>query len=311
MKLTRIRTAAGDIRVGIVESDGIHLLPEIDDLLSLVADQTQSLAEAARALGTTGEILNPAEVDYLSPLATPPTIRDFYAFEQHVRAGRAWRGLDMDPDWYKIPVFYFSNPYAAIGSGDIPIAPGSSEFDFELEIGAIVGGYGSNLTPEEAEPLIAGFCILNDWSARDLQKREMTLSMGPVKGKDTATGLGPWLVTPDELAQYKEGTGYRLSMRCEVNGKKYTEAVWSDVYWSFAEMIAYASRGTEVRPGDVIGSGTCGTGCINELSRTHSPQEYPFLKEGDVVTASIEGLGTLQNRIVAGASVTPLREGTV
>ncbi|WP_063825254.1 fumarylacetoacetate hydrolase family protein [Nocardia exalbida] len=311
MKLARIRTATGDIRVGIVESDGIHLLAEIDDIQSLLTDPGRTLTEAALARGATGEVVDPETVQYLSPLATPPTIRDFYAFEQHVRAGRAWRGLEMDPDWYQIPVFYFSNPYAATGSGDIPIPPGSNAFDFELEIGAVVGGYGRDLTPEQAEPLIAGFCILNDWSARDLQKREMTLSMGPVKGKDTATGLGPWLVTPDELAPFKEGTGYRLSMRCEVNGRKYTEAVWSDVYWSFAEMIAYASRGTEVRPGDVIGSGTCGTGCINELSRTYSAEEYPFLQEGDVVVASVEGLGTLENRIVAGAPAIPLREGTV
>ncbi|MEV6362207.1 fumarylacetoacetate hydrolase family protein [Nocardia asteroides] len=281
------------------------------DLLPLLAEPGMSLVEAVQQRGTTGEVVAPDEVEYLSPIATPPTIRDFYAFEQHVRAGRAWRGLDMDPDWYKIPVFYFSNPYAATGSGDIPVPPGSNEFDYELEVGAVLGGYGRDLTPEQAEPLIAGFCILNDWSARDLQKREMVLSMGPVKGKDTATSLGPWLVTPDELAPYKEGTGYRLAMRCEVNGRKYTEAVWSDVYWSFAEMIAYASRGTEVRPGDVIGSGTCGTGCINELARTHSPQEYPFLREGDVVTASIEGLGVLENRIVAGSPSTPLRADSI
>lgn len=311
MKLTRIRTESGAVRVGIVHPDGIHLLADLDDIAPLLNHPTLSLAEAADTQGLTGEVLGPDEVEYLSPIATPPTIRDFYAFEQHVRAGRAWRGLEMDPDWYRIPVFYFSNPYAATGAGDIPIPPGSNEFDFELEIGAIVGGYGKDLTPEQAEPLIAGFCILNDWSARDLQKREMTLSMGPVKGKDTATSLGPWVVTPDELAQFKEGTGYRLTMRCEVNGRKYTEAVWSDVYWSFAEMIAYASRGTEVRPGDVIGSGTCGTGCINELSRTHSAEEFPFLREGDEVIASIEGLGTLRNRIVAGAPSIPLREGTI
>ncbi|MEU2032695.1 fumarylacetoacetate hydrolase family protein [Nocardia amamiensis] len=311
MKLARIRTATGAVRVGIVESDGIHLLDGVDDLLPLLNDPDLSLAEATRAQGVTGEIVQPAEAQYLSPIATPPTLRDFYAFEQHVRAGRAWRGLDMDPEWYRIPVFYFSNPYAATGTGDIPIPPGSEQFDFELEVGAIIGGHGSDLTPAEAEGLIAGFCILNDWSARDLQKREMQLSMGPVKGKDTATSLGPWVVTPDELAEYKQGTGYRLAMRCEVNGKKYTEAVWSDVYWSFAEMIAYASRGTEVRPGDIIGSGTCGTGCINELSRTHSPEEYPFLRAGDIVTASIEGLGVLENRIVAGVPPIPLREGTV
>ncbi|WP_327145425.1 fumarylacetoacetate hydrolase family protein [Nocardia sp. NBC_01327] len=311
MKLTRIRTTGGTVRVGIVEDDGIHLLKDIDDILPLLNDPDRSLADAALAQGVTGEVVAFEGVQYLSPIATPPTLRDFYAFEQHVRAGRAWRGLEMDPDWYRIPVFYFSNPYAATGSGDIPIPPGSAKFDFELEVGAIVGGHGRDLTPAEAEGLIAGFCILNDWSARDLQKREMTLSMGPVKGKDTATGLGPWIVTPDELEKYKEGTGYRLSMRCDVNGKQYTEAVWSSVYWSFAEMISYASRGTEVRPGDIIGSGTCGTGCINELANTYSLEQYPFLQPGDTVTASIEGLGVLENRIVSGVPAIPLRDGTI
>ncbi|MFF8652979.1 fumarylacetoacetate hydrolase family protein [Streptomyces huasconensis] len=311
MKLTRFRTPSGTVQVGIVEEDGIHVLNDVTDCLDLIASGHGTLAEAAEVFGTSGTVLSPNEVEYLSPIATPPTLRDFYAFEQHVRAGRAWRGLEMDPEWYRIPVFYFSNPYAATGCGDVPMAPGSEAFDFELEVGAVLGGHGKDVSPSEAESLIAGFCVLNDWSARDLQKREMQLSMGPVKGKDTATSLGPWLVTPDELAAYKQGHGYKLRMRCEVNGRTYSDALWSDVYWSFAEMISYASRGTEVRPGDVFGSGTCGTGCINELSRTHGAEAYPFLKAGDTVTASIEGLGTLTNRIVASPVPTPLREGTV
>ncbi|MFG2674739.1 fumarylacetoacetate hydrolase family protein [Streptomyces sp. NPDC048445] len=311
MKLTRVRAHDGLVRVGVVEDDGIHVLNGVTDILDLLTSGHTTLVEAAGAAGSTGEVLAPADITYLAPLATPPTVRDFYAFEQHVKAGRAWRGLEMDPDWYRIPVFYFSNPYATVGSGDIRIAPGSSQFDFELEVAAVLGGHGRDLTPDEAEPLIAGFCILNDWSARDLQKREMTLSMGPVKGKDTATGLGPWLVTPDELAPYKEGNGYKLRMRCEVNGKQYSDALWSDVHWSFAEMISYASRGTEVRPGDVIGSGTCGTGCINELSRTHGEASYPFLTSGDEVTATIEGLGALTNRIMASPAPARLRPDTV
>jgi 2-keto-4-pentenoate hydratase/2-oxohepta-3-ene-1,7-dioic acid hydratase in catechol pathway len=151
--------------------------------------------------------------------------------------------------------------------------------------------------------------VLNDWSARDIQKREMQLSMGPVKGKDTATSIGPFVVTPDELEDRRTTTGFDLQMSCRVNGRTYTNANWSDVYWSFPEMISYASRGTRVMPGDLFGSGTCGTGCINELSQTYSVDEYPFLKPGDVVEAEIERLGVLKNTIITGAPLRELREG--
>ncbi|NLB48155.1 MAG: fumarylacetoacetate hydrolase family protein, partial [Microbacteriaceae bacterium] len=248
-------------------------------------------------------------VKALSPIATPPTFRDFYAFEQHVKAGRQWRGLEMDPLWYEIPVFYFSNPYAFRGEGDVPMTPGAERFDFELEVAAIVGKGGKNLTPEEGEDTILGYAILNDWSGRDVQRQEMQLSMGPVKGKDTSTSLGPWFVTKDELEQYRTKTGFDLTMTCSVNGVEYSRAKWSDVYFSFGEMVSYASRGTEVRPGDVIGSGTCGTGCINELSQTHGVEKYPFLQPGDEVVAAIEGLGTLRSTITAADPVIPFRQG--
>jgi fumarylacetoacetate (FAA) hydrolase len=135
----------------------------------------------------------------------------------------------------------------------------------------------------------------------------MLLSMGPVKGKDTATSLGPWLVTKDELDDIREGTGYRLEMSCAVNGRQYSKAQWSDVYWSFGEMVSYAARGSEVRPGDVLGSGTCGTGCILELSKTFSEDEYPWLVPGDEVISSIERLGSLRNRVVTGSPLIALR----
>ena len=246
-------------------------------------------------------------LEFLSPLRDPPTVRDFYGFENHAKAGRAWRGLEMDPLWYEQPVFYFSSPYAVKGEGDIPIAPGSTQFDYELEVAAIIGVAGTNVGPIAGEELIVGFCIMNDWSARDIQQHEMRLSMGPVKGKDTATSLGPWLVTKDELDDVREGTGYRLEMTCQVNGRPYSKALWSDVYWSFGEMVAYAARGSEVRPGDILGSGTCGTGCILELSNTSSAGTYPWLKPGDDVVASVERLGSLRNHIVRGAPLIPLR----
>jgi 2-keto-4-pentenoate hydratase/2-oxohepta-3-ene-1,7-dioic acid hydratase in catechol pathway len=148
---------------------------------------------------------------------------------------------------------------------------------------------------------------MNDWSARDIQRREMKLSMGPVKGKDFATTIGPALVTPDEIADRRSGPAYDLAMTATVNGKEYSRASLAEIFWSFGEMISYASRGTRVEPGDVIGSGTCGTGCILELALVHGGDAYPWLRPGDEVVLSVDRLGSLRNRIVAGAPVRELR----
>ncbi|HEX2068733.1 MAG TPA: fumarylacetoacetate hydrolase family protein, partial [Actinomycetota bacterium] len=165
----------------------------------------------------------------------------------------------------------------------------------------------SDLDPDVAERYIAGFCVMNDWSARDIQRREMKLSMGPVKGKDSATTLGPVLVTPDELEDARKDRAYDLTMTAVVNGKEYSRASLAEIYWSFGEMIAYASRGTTVMPGDVIGSGTCGTGCILELSLVHGSEEYPWLEPGDEVVLEVERLGRVANRVVEGKPLKPLR----
>jgi 2-keto-4-pentenoate hydratase/2-oxohepta-3-ene-1,7-dioic acid hydratase in catechol pathway len=244
----------------------------------------------------------------LAPIPRPPSVRDFYAFEQHVRTARRRRGLEMEPDWYELPVFYFSNPAALTGPNDeVAVPPGSQALDFELEVGAVVGRGGSDLTPEEAESRIAGFCVMNDWSARDIQRREMKLSMGPVKGKDFATTIGPALTTPDEIEPFRKGKAYDLAMTATVNGTEYSRASLADIYWSFGEMLAYASRGTEIVPGDVIGSGTCGTGCILELSLVHGEEAYPWLRPGDEVVLEVEQLGRLHNRVVEGRPLEPLR----
>jgi len=169
----------------------------------------------------------------------------------------------------------------------------------------IVGRGGSDLTPQQAEQSIAGFCVMNDWSARDVQRREMKLSMGPVKGKDFATTLGPMLVTPDEISDARSGRAYDLTMTATVNGREYSRASLAEIFWSFGEMISYASRGTRVEPGDVIGSGTCGTGCILELALVHGGDAYPWLQPGDEVVLTVDRLGSLRNRVVAGS---PLRE---
>jgi 2-keto-4-pentenoate hydratase/2-oxohepta-3-ene-1,7-dioic acid hydratase in catechol pathway len=296
-------------RTGVIIDGRIHACPPGTTLLGLLGDDGERLAAAADgARRDPRTVLELDAVRLRAPIPRPPTVRDFYAFEQHVRTARQRRGLEMDPDWYELPVFYFSNPYAICGPEDeVPIAPGSTEMDYELEVAAIVGRGGADLDPAEAEQHIAGYCVMNDWSARDVQRREMKLSMGPVKGKDFATSLGPVLVTPDELEDVKRERSYDLAMTASVNGVEYSRASLANIFWSFGEMLAYASRGTRVEAGDVIGSGTCGTGCILELSLVHGQDRYPWLQPGDVVELDVERLGTLRNRVVAGAPVRALR----
>src|SRR5438094_8101223 len=302
-------STAGALRAGLLIDETVHGLADGATLLGLLGDDGERLAAAAEhAVRDPAEVVSMDDVLLHAPIPHPPTVRDFYAFEQHARTARQRRGLEMDPDWYELPVFYFSNPAALIGDGaDIPIPPGSRELDFELEVAAIVGKAGSNLDPVEAESHIAGYCVMNDWSARDIQRREMKLSMGPVKGKDFATTLGPMLVTPDELESARSGRAYDLTMTASVNGVEYSRASLADIYWSFGEMLAYASRGTRVEPGDGIGSGACGTGCIPELSAVLGAEAYPWLEPGDIVTLEVEHLGQISSRIVEGPALRPLR----
>lgn len=295
-------------RVGLVVGEQVHGLEPGLSLLGLLGDDGERLARAGeRARQSPAEVVPLSAVRLRAPIPRPPTVRDFYAFEQHVRTGRQRRGLPMDPDWYRLPVFYFSNPYAIVGpDAPVPIPSGCTRLDFELEVAAIIGLGGSNLTPAAAERVIAGFAILNDWSARDFQGPEMRLGLGPAKAKDFATSLGPFLVTPDELAAYRTERAYDLTMTARVNGREYSRASLATIYWSFGEMIAYASRASRVGPGDVIGSGTCGTGCIAELSLVHGEEAYPWLAPGDEVVLEVTGLGTLRNRVVAGPPLPPL-----
>jgi 2-keto-4-pentenoate hydratase/2-oxohepta-3-ene-1,7-dioic acid hydratase in catechol pathway len=296
-------------RTGLVVDGRIHACAPGTTLLGLLGDDGERLAAAGDTVRKDPrDVLELDAVHLLAPIPKPPTVRDFYAFEQHVRTARQRRGLEMDPDWYELPVFYFSNPYAIGGpNDDVAIPPGSAEMDYELEVAAVVGMGGADLDPEQAQRNIAGYCVMNDWSARDVQRREMKLSMGPVKGKDFATTIGPVLVTPDELEDVRRNRSYDLAMTASVNDIEYSRASLADVFWSFGEMLAYASRGTRVETGDVIGSGTCGTGCILELSMVHGIDKYPWLQPGDVVELSVERLGTLRNRVVAGAPLRPLR----
>ena len=236
------------------------------------------------------------ELRLQAPLPIPRSFRDFYAFEQHVKTARENRGLEMIPEWYEIPVFYFSNHLAIKGPGEGIIMPKESNWlDYELEIACIIGKEGRNIPADDAEEYIFGYCILNDWSARDLQRKEMKVGLGPAKGKDFATSIGPWIVTKDELEPFKIGKGFDLSMKARVNGVLLSEGNMKELFYSFGEMIARASAGVTLYPGEMIGSGTVGTGCILELGN----QVHRWLSPGDEVELEIDQLGVLQNVISA------------
>jgi len=233
------------------------------------------------------------------PLPIPPvaSLRDFYAFEQHVKTCRAHRGLDMVPQWYEVPVFYFSNPIAILGDGDPVHAPaGSAALDYELELACVIGKVARDLPPDDsAMDCVAGFTIMNDWSARDLQRAEMAVGLGPSKSKDFATSLGPYVIPFEELMNdYRDGR-LHLTMTATVNGKEYSRGNAGSMYWTWPQLLAHASRDTELRPGDVLGSGTVGTGCILELT----PDAVGgWLKPGDLVELTIENIGRLKNSVV-------------
>jgi fumarylacetoacetate (FAA) hydrolase len=217
-----------------------------------------------------------ADVELRPPVLHPPSVRDFYAFEQHVKAARALRNQDVPKEWYEIPVFYFSNPAAIYGpEGVVPYPEGTRALDYELEVAAIIG----------AEGRIGGFTIMNDWSARDLQAAEMKVGLGPAKGKDFATSLGPVVVTPDEF------DGRSGTMIARVNGEERSRGSLADMHHSWESVVAHAARNTRLLPGDVLGSGTVGTGCILEHG------DGRWLQRGDVVELEVEGIGVLRNRV--------------
>jgi 2-keto-4-pentenoate hydratase/2-oxohepta-3-ene-1,7-dioic acid hydratase in catechol pathway len=306
--VTYVSPQDGSERAGVLGQDGVSGGPAGTSLADLLARGTEGLAAAGRTLlDQPSEFVPLAQADLRAPIPVPPSIRDFMAFENHAVTAIEAIGGKLSPVWYQIPVFYFTNPAAVRGPREaVPVAPGSDAFDYELEVAAVIGAPGENISVEDADQHIAGFMLLCDWSARDLQEHEMAIGLGPAKGKDTATSFGPWLITPDELADVRTERGYDLAMTADVNGKRYSAGNWSTLYWTFAQMIAYASRGTVLRPGDVIGSGTVGTGCVLELSRVHGADAYPWLRPGDRVTLAVDRLGTIDAAILPAATPTPL-----
>ena len=291
---------AGCTRAGLIIDDLAYALPPGGNLLEVLA-QDAGGRTAAQNAATAVQGAPLSEVRLLPPVV-PPSVRDFLAFHEHLEGVAQRFGHQVPSAWYEAPTFYFSNPHSLIGAyDDVEVPPGCQLLDFELEVAAVIGTAGRNLTPAQARDHIAGYVIMNDWSARDLQAREMAVHLGPAKGKDFATTLGPWLVTTDEIEERRDADGFLdLEMTVHVNGAHVGSDTLANMSWTFEELVAYASRGTWVRPGDVIGSGTCGSGCLAELWGRRGAQHPPGLAAGDVVTMTVDGLGRISNRVIPG-----------
>lgn len=318
-KNARLGALAGESVVDLVAAEswarqarGITGAPLGETLMELIHIGPPAWAHAQEVLGALdGESLADLNADgqavslesshvrLLPPLPRPMSLRDFYAFEQHVATAHANRGKQVPEAWYEIPVFYFSNPHAAFGPEEIVPPPSYSDaLDFELEVACVIGQPGRDIPADRAGAFIFGYMIFNDWSARDEQRREMSVGLGPAKGKDFASSFGPSLVTADELEDRSVGRPgvYDLEMTARVNGEELARGNWSDIHYSFGDMIARASSDVFLLPGEVIGSGTVGGGSLLELTGG----EGPWLQPGDVVELEIERLGVLRNVVGRG-----------
>ncbi len=322
MKLVSFLNEKNQSRLGLLINDlvfDVQLnnsnLP--DNMLSLLQKEEKGIDELrqleleikAGTIKSEGQAIN--QVCLLAPIPNPTSCRDGYAFRQHVAAARRNRGVPMIPEFDQYPIMYFTNHNAVQGPGEIRCMPDHfQKLDFELEIAAIIGKKGRNIKAKDADQYIAGYTIMNDMSARTLQMEEMLLNLGPAKGKDFSTVIGPYMITPDELEPFKvaakanhEGNAYNLSMKCWVNGIEVSSGNVAEMDWTFAEIIERCAYGVDVFPGDVIGSGTVGTGCFLELNGTgllHDKNyQTQWLKPNDVVEMEIGQLGRLYNKIIA------------
>jgi 2-keto-4-pentenoate hydratase/2-oxohepta-3-ene-1,7-dioic acid hydratase in catechol pathway len=301
MKFVTFKNPKGETRAGWLSDGGVvdmaleshgKLPDSILELLEKSEDYKQPYLELKNQLKVTYSI---DEITLLAPLPRPTSFRDFVGFETHLKNAMKWSGKTVPPEWYQVPVFYFSNPYAIQGPDEQVKRPnGCKMLDYELELACVIGKKGSDIKASEAEEYIFGYTILNDWTARDLQIEEIKVGLGVAKGKDFATSIGPYLVHKVELEPYRIGDRYDLKMTAKVNGKQLCEGNYKDVYYSFAQMIERASANTTLYPGDIIASGTVGFGTILE----QGPGVQDWLVPGDEVEFEITGLGKLKNRIV-------------
>ena len=313
----------GDVKLGAIVQQQLYSLQAVNeqlpnDIIGFLQQGVQVRLETEKKLlsmAATHSLPSPVK-DYslLAPVPRPTSCRDGYAFRQHVETARRNRGVEMIKEFDEYPIFYFTNHNAVQGPGPIYCMPDHfQQLDFELEIAIVIGKEGKNIKAKDADNYIAGFTIMNDLSARKLQMEEMLLNLGPAKGKDFSTVIGPWLVTPDELENFlvppKEGhigNNYNLAMKCWVNDKLVSSGNVSEMDWTFAEIIERCSYGVNLYPGDVIGSGTVGTGCFLELNGTgklNDPNyKAQWLQPNDIVKMQIDGLGILENTIHAEAT---------
>jgi fumarylacetoacetate (FAA) hydrolase len=317
MKLVTFRSNDRE-RVGAVMADGRVLDlgagdPRLAvDMLTLIREQDE-LMPLARA--ATGPLLDPAGLTLLAPVPRPVAMRDGYAFRQHVATARRNRGMEMVPEFDLFPVTYFTNHQAVIGPGPMEVLEHHlHRLDYELEVAVVTGRPLCNCTLEEADAAIFGYMIMNDWSARALQTEEMKLSLGPCKGKDFATSLGPWLVTKDELnlEPSPQGQVLKARMTCAVNGRQLSDGDAASMNWTFAQILQRMAYGARVSVGEVLGSGTVGTGCLMELNGSKVTDDL-WLKVGDRVAMEVAGLGRLENTVVQGQGIelpfTPVAQG--
>ena len=317
MKIVTYTNGKGN-DLGLLVDEKIYSLNTIASSMNNFLQMGESAMEKAKNIEKS--ILNGSsnlksvsltETKLLAPVPHPTSCRDAYAFRQHVATARRNRGVDMIPEFDQFPIFYFTNHNAILGPTDeiICMPDHMQKLDFELEAAIVIGKKGRNIKAKDADNYIAGYLIMNDMSARALQMEEMRLNLGPAKGKDFCTIIGPYLVTKDELedkkvetAESHNGNTYNLKMKCWVNGELLSEGNMKDMNWTFAEIVERCAYGADILPGDVIGSGTVGTGCLLELNGTHklkNPDYEPvWLKDGDIIEMEIEGLGKIKNKIV-------------
>lgn len=309
MKLATVRYQ-DKIQAGVVREDKFYAFTALNnslpnDMLSFIEGYEEYKSIVEQSIISPAPTCNVDEAILLAPLTNPKTIRDFVGFEEHAKNasnhfGGAAIGIDIEKTlmiWRKAPAFYFSNTNAVVGSDEaVVMHPHSQMFDFEFEIGCIIGKRGRDISKENAMDYIFGYTVFNDWSARDIQMQEIMLGVGAPLSKGYANGFGPVIVTRDEWEQYlmpEDSERYNVKTTLRLNGKVLRENNLNTIYYTFADMIAWASKDTDIVPGDVFGSGTIGGGCLAE-----QPPEVPWLKAGDVIEMEVEGLGTLKNTIV-------------
>ena len=313
MKIAAFRThddPALTRRVGLVLGDEhswwVHPFPDETDLVALLAADSAD-RDALADLAAEGDGIRLADVVLLPPVY-PVAMRDFVAFEAHVEGMEKGQGNPGVPqEWYEAPVFLFMAPHAVVGAyDDVAYLQGTQRLDFELELAAVIVQDVRNVSPEQAREAIGGYLVMNDWSARDIQGTEMKLKLGPSKGKDFATTIGPWVVTPDELEQYRDADGYLdLAMTVSVNGIRIGGDTSAHMGWTFEQLVSHCSRSSWVKAGEILGSGTCASGSLAESWGRTGQLIPPPLAVGDVVEMTIQGVGTVRNEVVASHEVVP------